>query len=89
MLTHLRILSINVIECILKWKNSFKEYLLFLSKSSENLKVYGNIVIPFIISDRNYVLKMKRDLNFLFGSSLANYFNFTKNDPFLIYPTKI
>ena len=65
MLTHLRILSINVVDWIVRWKKSFKEFLVLLSKNSENLKMQGNVVIPFIINDENYLLKMRRDTSFL------------------------
>lgn len=45
-------------------------------------------VIPFIWENKNYLLKLKRDTEFLKDHLLSKWFNFAdKNDPFLVIPS--
>jgi hypothetical protein len=45
-------------------------------------------VIPFVWENENYLLKLKRDTEFLKDHSLSKWFNFVdKNDPFLVIPS--
>lgn len=95
LLTHLRILSLNVVECVGKWKENFSY--LFLLANSAFIK-QGALFLPYVFNNENYLLKMIKDLDFLCYSNLGVFFNFsTKSDPFLTnltqedpqYPGKI
>lgn len=45
-------------------------------------------IIPFVWENENYLLKLRRDTEFLKEHSLSKWFNFAdKNDPFLVIPS--
>lgn len=45
-------------------------------------------IIPFVWENENYLVKLKRDTEFLKDHSLSKWFNFAdKNDPFLVIPS--
>jgi hypothetical protein len=59
---------------------------MLLSKSASNYAESKSVA--FVYEDKNYLIKMKTDLDFLQETAFANMFNFsTKNDPMLIYPS--
>lgn len=55
LLTHLRILSLNVVECVSKWKENFSY--LFLLANSVYFK-QGALVLPYLFNNENYLLKV-------------------------------
>lgn len=80
LMTHLRILSLNCVETIHKWKENFSH--LFLLSNNTFIK-QNALFLPYMVEGENYLIKMCRDLDFLTGSKISRYFNFSKNDPFL------
>lgn len=52
----------------------------------KNDNLSSSPLIPFIWDNENYLIKMKTDTEFLANHSLAKWFNFAKNDPFLVIP---
>jgi len=75
---NLRILAVNIISSFNKLRENYS-YLVLGSKY--NLEKLGK---DFSF-DRNYLIKMKNDLDFLKKSVLTNYFQFANgSDPFLI-----
>lgn len=84
LLTHLRLISLNVIENILKWREYIHQT--FYSAKT-NVKAVQLIVIPFIFNQSNYLIKMKTDTKDLVDTPLSKYFSFSnKCDPFFIEP---
>ena len=55
LLTHLRILSLNVVECVGKWKENFSY--LFLLANSVGIK-QGALFLPYLYNGENYLLKV-------------------------------
>lgn len=55
LLTHLRMLSLNVVECINKWKENFSY--LFLLANSAYIK-QGALFLPYLYNHENYLLKV-------------------------------
>ena len=55
LLTHLRILSLNVVECVAKWKENFSY--LFLLSNSAFIK-QGALFLPYVFNNENYLLKV-------------------------------
>ena len=88
LLTHMRIISLNVVECILRWR----EHLLSIYKLQKQKNKKATLNIKFQdsgIDGANYLLKMKSDTAFLAESALQEYFNFSKkSDPFLVFTSK-
>jgi len=86
LLTHLRILSLNAVETILKWREYIQQTY-YITRGV--VKANQTILIPFLFQEINYLLKMKNDTRELVESPLAKFFNFSsKSDPFLVYPSK-
>ena len=75
-----RILSINAVESIEKWRE-------VISFSALVNNETGSIHIPFVLGESNYLVKMRNDLDFLVDSEFRKVFNFQKNDPLLIKPS--
>jgi len=84
LLSHLRLISLNVIETILKWR----EYIHQTFYSSRNTtKATQLMSVPFIYNQSNYLIKMKTDTKDLIDTPLSKYFSFSnKSDPFFIEP---
>lgn len=76
-----RILTINAVESIVKWKE-------LISFSALINNETNSMFIPFIIKGTNYLLKLRNDLDFLKDSEFAKVFAFENNDPLLIKPSK-
>ncbi len=55
LLTHLRILSLNVVECILRWREYIQQAY-YITRSI--VKTNQTIMIPFIYEDMNYLIKV-------------------------------
>lgn len=55
LLTHLRILSLNVVECVSKWKENFSY--LFLLSNNAYIK-QGALFLPYVFNNENYLLKV-------------------------------
>jgi len=85
LLTHLRLISLNVIETILKWR----EYIHQTFYSSRTaVKAVQLLSFPFIYNQSNYLTKMKTDTKDLAETPLSKFFNLsTKSDPFFIEPS--
>ncbi|EGR31943.1 hypothetical protein IMG5_099710, partial [Ichthyophthirius multifiliis] len=76
----LRILSLEVVEQILRWR----EMILHNHYKKNNLQ---NLQLPFYYNDRNYLLKMRDDLKIFKKSQLQYHVNLSVNtvsDPFLL-----
>ena len=87
LLHSLRILSLNAVECIVRWRERLLQTFA-LSEIDSPFKVMGTI--PFIWGDTNYLTKIKTDNVFLEKSAYADFFNFSlKSDPFLLIPSTI
>ena len=54
LLTHLRILSLNVVECVLRWRN----YLIKLIKQCRPKANTSKIVLTYLFENENYLLKV-------------------------------
>jgi len=86
LLTHLRILSLNAVETILKWREYIQQTY-YITRGV--VKANQIIIIPFLHNEGNYLLKMKNDTKDLITTPLAKSFTFSsKSDPFLVYPSK-
>ena len=82
-LQSLRILSLNVVECVMVWR---EQMLYAYYQSATDSKSVP--IIPFVWENENYLLKLRRDTEFLKSHSLSKWFNFAdKNDPFLVIPS--
>ena len=79
-LTHLRMLTINAVECIHQWRTYIMDNLLLALEKGRN-----SIHLPYLHEDQNYLIKLRNDLSFLEHTQLRKYFNFQeKTDPFLL-----
>jgi len=58
LLTHLRILSLNAVETILKWREYIQQTY-YITRGV--VKANQTILIPFLYNELNYLLKMKND----------------------------
>ncbi|OMJ66739.1 hypothetical protein SteCoe_36316 [Stentor coeruleus] len=76
-----RILTINAVESIVKWKE-------LISFSALINNETNSMYIPFIFQGKNYLLKLRNDLDFLKDSEFSKVFAFENNDPLLIKPSK-
>jgi len=86
LLTHVRILSLNAVETVLKWREYIQQTY-YITRGV--VKANQTIIIPFLYNDSNYLIKMKNDTKDIIETPLAKYFNFSsKSDPFLVYPSK-
>ncbi len=82
LLYNMRLLTINVAECLSQWRYSIGRMIKMYSISME-----GNVV--FTYKEQNYLNKMHDDLNFLKSSHIARYTNIsTESDPLLLAPSK-
>lgn len=85
MLNAYRILTLNAVESIIKWKEQLV-YALILNKSDS---IGKHKTLQFMWEDQNYIIKMRSDMNFLYGSDFMKVFNFSElPDPLLIVPSK-
>lgn len=57
LLTHLRILSLNVVECILRWREYIQQAY-YITRSI--VKTNQTIMIPFMYEEINYLIKVKK-----------------------------
>ena len=84
LLHSLRMLSLNVVECIVKWR----EQLLCMKAQVNPENTKSPAAIPFLWRGENYLTKMKSDTLFLAESAYSRVFNFSaKSDPFLVFPS--
>ena len=84
LLHSLRMLSLNVVECIVKWR----EHLLCIKAQVNPESAKSPTAIPFLWRGENYLTKMKSDSLFLAESAYSRVFNFSaKSDPFLVFPS--
>lgn len=75
---NLRILSMNIVNHHLRIKESTSHHIMSGKFDYEAI----SRLIPF---EKNYLLKMKNDTDFLYNSSIKKYFDFApESDPFLI-----
>lgn len=75
-----RILTINAVETIEKWRDVIRSSALINNETS-------SIHIPFTYNEVNYIVKMRNDLDFLVNSEFSKVFLFDKTDPLLIKPS--
>jgi len=57
LLTHVRILSLNAVETILKWREYIQQAY-YITRGV--VKANQTIIIPFLYNDVNYLLKVKK-----------------------------
>ena len=77
LLTHLRILSLNVVECVKKWKENFSY--IFLLANSTCIK-QGALFLPYVFNNENYLLKVENSLFFNFFTNFKIiYFEISMN----------
>jgi hypothetical protein len=82
--TH-RMLSLNAVDTIVKWREGLV-YALLINNTPESYRLAKQVA--FTWKGTNYLVKMKTDNDFLKLSSLERLFNFSsKNDPFLVVPS--
>jgi hypothetical protein len=82
LLYNMRLLTINVAECLSQWRYSIARIIKMYSINME-----GSIV--FTYKGKNYLTKMYDDLNFLKNSHIARYTNISAtSDPLLLAPSK-
>lgn len=75
---NIRVLSINIINYFIKVRESSSYFILKGKFNLDNISASYNY-------DKNYLIKMKNDTDFLRNSALAKFFNFSQDsDPFLI-----
>lgn len=75
---NLRVLSINIVNYFVKVRENSSYFILGGKFDLDNLSKTFNF-------DRNYLIKMKNDTDFLKKSPLSKFFNFSQeSDPFLI-----
>ena len=75
---NLRILSMNIVNHYMRIKENTSHHIL-------SGKFDSDILFKLIQYDKNYILKLKNDTDFLYGSSINKYFDFApESDPFLI-----
>lgn len=85
LLSAYRILTLNAVESIIKWKEQLV-YALILNKH-DSIGKHKTLVFEW--GGENYIHKMRADLNFLFSSDFKKIFYFeNEKDPLLIFPSK-
>ena len=85
LLSAYRILTLNAVESIIKWKEQLV-YALILNKSDS---IGKHKTLQFMWENENYILKMRKDLIFLHESDFKKIFCFSElPDPLLIIPSK-
>ena len=78
-----RILTLAVVESVVKWREQMV-YALLMNCSEQALRKARTV--PFMWHGVNYLLKLKDDVSFLGNSAFAYLFNFSeRSDPFLIF----
>ncbi|KAL4510652.1 hypothetical protein ABPG72_004806 [Tetrahymena utriculariae] len=87
LITHLRLLSINAVECVVAWRNYLMDFL-----QNSVIKERQTMIIPYLYKEQNYLIKMRTDTHFLRSSILKDYFLFSmrqeyKIDPFILSMT--
>ena len=81
---NMRLLTINVVECIKKWKESF----VYMSSFLPSTVTFDTTTVEFCFGNYNYLRKLSSDMNFLYGSSLSRIISFSnRSDPFLLTPS--
>jgi len=86
LLTHLRILSLNVVDSILRWREYIQQT---FASNRGPIKASQAFVPIFIYNQSNYLIKLKSDTKDLAETPLAQYFTLsTKFDPFLFEASK-
>ena len=75
-----RILTINAVETIEKWRDMIRSSALINNESS-------SMHFPFMHNEVNYLVKIRNDLDFLVNSEFSKVFVFEKTDPLLIKPS--
>ncbi|CAD8099302.1 unnamed protein product [Paramecium sonneborni] len=82
LITHLRILSINVVESIIGWRQYLMKYLV-------NIHTLDSISLPYTYFNENYLIKMKKDALCIQNSVLSKFYQFSNiSDPFFVSITK-
>ncbi|KAL4435790.1 hypothetical protein ABPG74_015758 [Tetrahymena malaccensis] len=79
LIVHLRILTLNIVESILRWRDYLSQLLSVSSKQKmQNIK--------FLFQGENYLLTLQNDYSFICDSYLQNYFSFwsSTSDPFFL-----
>ena len=76
-----RILTINAVESIEKWRELIRSSALVNNEKSL-------MHIPFVWKSENYLVKMRNDLDFLGGTEFAKIFLFGEMDPLLVKPSQ-
>jgi hypothetical protein len=77
-LSHLRVLSVNIVKNLVKFRKMSSH--LILSGKFDAEKINRNYAF-----DALYLIKMKNDTDFLYASQMSKFFNFSMDsDPFLI-----
>ena len=85
LLSAYRILTLNAVESIIKWKEQLV-YALILNKH-DSIGKHKTLVFEW--AGENYIHRMRTDLNFLFSSDFKKIFYFeNERDPLLIFPSK-
>ncbi|CAG9330044.1 unnamed protein product [Blepharisma stoltei] len=80
-----RILTLNVVESIVRWR----EQLVYAMLLNQNDSYAKTKLVPFMHDGVNYMAKMKHDLNFLSNSDFSKIFTFSEEpDPLLVAPSK-
>lgn len=74
-----RLFTLSVVESILKWKEALSSSLIINNSRHKQ--------IEFKWEKKNYLLKMRTDLDFLKKSQFSKIFDFEENDPLLIKPS--
>lgn len=61
-----RLLTINVIEYILRWREFMTTPFLMISKT-DSRKITNYITLPFVYENQNYILKVRKVIKFTFN----------------------
>jgi hypothetical protein len=81
-----RMLSLNAVESIIKWREQHM-YALLLNKTDSGQRLTQKL--PFMWNDQNYFKKMQNDMNFMYESAYASAFTFdAKPDPLIVAVSK-
>jgi hypothetical protein len=81
---NMRLLTINVVESIKKWKESF----VYMSSFLPATAIFDMCSVEYYYGNLNYLKKLSSDVNFLYGSSLSRIISFSNRpDPFLLTPS--
>jgi hypothetical protein len=70
LLTHLRILSLNVVESILRWRDHIQQ-IYYINRGV--VKTNQAILIPFLFDEINYLIKVKEKRITVYGIDEKRY----------------